>query len=56
MVSTLSAVVVNEYGGLAGVVSMEDVVETLLGIEIMDEVDAMLETEVIETEKYTLWI
>lgn len=33
------AMVVDEYGGVAGLVSMEDVVETLLGLEIMDESD-----------------
>lgn len=33
------AMVVDEYGGIAGVVSMEDVVETLLGMEIVDESD-----------------
>ncbi len=35
------AVVVDEYGGFAGVVSMEDLVETLLGMEIIDEVDTI---------------
>lgn len=34
------ALVVDEYGGVDGVVSMEDVLETLLGLEIVDEVDA----------------
>jgi CBS domain containing-hemolysin-like protein len=35
------AVVLDEYGGLDGVVTMEDVVETLLGLEIVDEVDSV---------------
>ncbi len=31
--------VVNEYGGLQGVVTLEDLFETLLGLEIVDEAD-----------------
>ena len=39
--------VVDEFGGMDGVVSMEDVVETLLGLEIVDEADRNEDMQVL---------
>jgi CBS domain containing-hemolysin-like protein len=46
------AVVLDEYGGLDGVVTMEDVVETLIGLEIVDETDSVEDMRAMARAKW----
>ncbi len=48
------ALVVDEYGSISGLLSMEDVIETLLGLEIMDESDADEDLQTIARKNWKI--
>ena len=46
------SVITDEYGCMRGIVTMEDVIETMLGVEIVDENDEVIDMQKLAKERW----
>ena len=47
------SVITDEYGCMRGIVTMEDVIESMLGVEIVDECDTTEDLQAMARKKYS---
>jgi len=46
------SIIIDEYGSFQGIITMEDIIETVLGDEIVDERDAVVDMQQLAREKW----
>lgn len=46
------ALVIGQFGGMAGIITFEDVIETLLGLEIVDELDSTEDMQILARQNW----
>jgi len=46
------SMIVDQYGNVTGIVTMEDIIETLLGLEIMDESDSVEDMQMLARKNW----
>ena len=46
------SIIVDEFGNVVGLVTMEDIIETLLGLEIMDETDSIEDMQILARKNW----